>query len=205
MNSAEALRRLRRLGVPVITTVDAAIALDLRIDAASQTLRRLARAGLAWSVRKGLWAIDRLPEPLSLVPLIARPYSAYVSLHSALHLHEMIEQIPQQVAVVSVGRSCAVCTPCGTYRIHHLPEALYGGFDDPSPRGFSLARPEKAIFDLFYLGSVSRHRSVSLPETRVPRSFRIGALRGWLEQIASPRLRTLTARAIERFWEQARP
>jgi DNA-binding IscR family transcriptional regulator len=67
MNASEALRRLRALQVPVITTADAAAALHLRTDATSQTLRRLREAGLVFSIRKGLWALDAPPASVALV------------------------------------------------------------------------------------------------------------------------------------------
>jgi hypothetical protein len=49
MNSREALGRLRALRVPVVTTSDAATVLGLSIEAASQTLRRLATRTAACS------------------------------------------------------------------------------------------------------------------------------------------------------------
>jgi hypothetical protein len=94
MNASEALGRLRALRAPVITTADAATALKLRTDAASQTLRRLAAAGLVFRVRKGLWALGALPDPASLSEYVTAPYPAYVSLQSALFLRGMIEQVP---------------------------------------------------------------------------------------------------------------
>ena len=46
MRGTDALGRLRSLRVPVVTTADAATALGLSVEAASQALRRLGTAGL---------------------------------------------------------------------------------------------------------------------------------------------------------------
>ena len=66
MNAADAFATLRKLGVPAIDTADAAAALGLTTAAASQTLTRLARAGLVRSVRHGTWWLEDTLDPLRL-------------------------------------------------------------------------------------------------------------------------------------------
>src|SRR5229473_189179 len=65
MNASEALGRLKRLRVPAATTADAAAVLGLSGEAASHTLRRLARSGLVTPLRKGLWALADRSDPLA--------------------------------------------------------------------------------------------------------------------------------------------
>jgi Mn-dependent DtxR family transcriptional regulator len=65
MNASEALGRLKRLRVPAATTADAAAVLGVSGEAASHTLRRLARSGLVTPIRKGLWALADRPDPLA--------------------------------------------------------------------------------------------------------------------------------------------
>ena len=183
--------------VPVITTADAAAALRLRPETASQTLRRLAAAGLVFSVRRGLWTLDMLPDQASLAEHITAPYPAYVSLQSALHLRGMIDQIPAMLYVVSLGRAARVETAAGTYSLHHLPPELFGGFEIDQDAGVKLATPEKAIFDFAYLSGTRSRTFRALPELELPRSFRRGRVRTWIRRIPSRRLRTLTSRRLD--------
>src|SRR5208282_4738261 len=103
MNGIEALARLRNLGVPVVTTADAAAVLRLSTAAASHTLRRLARAGLAVPVRRGLWVLDRDMDPLLLPEHLTAPYPSYVSLQTALFRHGLISQIPSMTYAITLG------------------------------------------------------------------------------------------------------
>jgi predicted transcriptional regulator of viral defense system len=197
MNAVGALGRLRALGTPVVTTSDAAAALGLRIDAASQTLRRLRRAGLVFSLRRGLWAIDAVPDRLCVAEYVAAPYPAYVSLQTALYLRGMIEQIPQVVYVVSLARSAKVVAAETAFSIHHLPPDLFGGFDLDTKTGAKLARPEKALFDVAYLSGSATRLFRRLPEIEIAPGFDAAGARQWLAKIRSRRLRTLTSRFLD--------
>ena len=105
MNGTRALAILRHLGVPAIETADAAAALGLSAAAASQTLTRLARAGLIRSVRHGTWWLDDTLDPLRLPEYLTAPQPSYVSLQTALHRRGLIEQIPEVVYAVSLART----------------------------------------------------------------------------------------------------
>ena len=82
MNATDALATLRRLGVPAVDTADAATALRLSTAAASQTLGRLARAGLVKSVRHGTWWLEDALDPLRLPEYLTAPLPSYVTLIS---------------------------------------------------------------------------------------------------------------------------
>jgi predicted transcriptional regulator of viral defense system len=199
VNAGEALRRLRDLHTQIITTADAAAALGLRIDAASQTLRRLCAVRLVFSLRKGLWSLDALPDPFSLVEYVTWPYPAYVSLQSALQLHGMIEQIPSVVYAVSPGRTAKVETAAAAFSIHHLPPELFGGFNHDSNTAAKLATPEKALFDLAYLSGSRSRRFRTLPELVLPTSLRHSRLRYWIRRVPARRMRTLVTRRLEQI------
>ena len=105
MNAAEALGRLRSLGMPCVTTGDAAAVLGISAQAASHTLRRLAASGLVVPIRRSLWALEERPDPFKLLEYVTAPYPAYLSLQTALYQHGMIEQIPSMVFAVSLART----------------------------------------------------------------------------------------------------
>jgi hypothetical protein len=142
----------RKLGVPAIDTADAAAAFGLSTAAASQTLTRLARAGLIRSVRHGTWWLEDALDPLRLPEYLTAPFPAYVSLQTALNRRGLIEQIPEVVYAVSLTRTQRVRTKVGTFSIHHVAPEVFGGYEE-TEHGAKLATAEKALFDFAYLSS----------------------------------------------------
>jgi len=191
MNAAAALAILRKLGVPVLDTADAATALGLSTAAASQTLTRLTRTGLIKSVRHGTWWLEETLDPLRLPEYLTSPLPSYVSLQTALHRRGLIEQIPEIVYAVSLARTQRVKTSAGSISIHHVAPEVFGGFEE-TERGTKLATAEKALFDIAYLSSGRSRLFTSLPELELPRGFRHKELTRWLAKIPSERSHTLT-------------
>jgi len=185
---------LTRLG-RIVTTGEAAAALDVSVSQASRFLRTLEARDLARHVRYGLWIVGPgSVDPRTLIEDITRPYPAYVSFTSALNAHGMIDQAPREISVASLEGAKRVKTALGTYAIHHLPPALFGGWDERD--GVKLARPEKALFDLAYVSAVHGARRRRVPELDLPAGFDRDVLDHWLSRVESPRLRTLTARGL---------
>lgn len=197
MNAREAIARLQGLKVPAVATSDAAAVLETSITAASQLLRRLAGAGLVTAVRKGLWALEPDPDPVALAGYITAPYPAYVSLQTALYRRGMIQQIPEDIFVVSLGRAGQVRTRIGNYHVHHIQPALFGGFETPPGSPTGLATPEKALVDFLYLSPTRTRLFTALPEMELPRGFRRAVAREWARQIPTPRLRTLVQSKLD--------
>ena len=196
MTAAKALALLRGLRTPAFTTGDAAARLGLTGEAASQTLRRLQAAGLLRSVRRGLWTLEDA-EPLALAEYLTAPHLSYVSLQSALHIHGMIEQIPAVTYLVSLGRSHRIRTTLGTFSVHRVAPAFFGGFEVSPRSGAKIATPEKALLDVFYLSGVRSRLFAALPELELPAGFRIGVARDWIARISSSRLRTVVTRRLD--------
>lgn len=198
MNARDAYARLRRLGVPVIHTADAATALRVSSTAASMTLSRLAAAGLVSSVRHGMWWTDGAVDPYRLSEYLTAPLDSYLSLHTALHLRGLIEQIPDVFYAVTLGRTQRVTTHAGTFSLHHVAPEVFGGFEETA-KGIKLATAEKALFDFAYLSAGRSRLFATLPELELPRGFRRSELRRWLGQIPSARSRTLTESRLVAF------
>jgi len=197
MNASEALGRLKRLRVPAATTADAAAVLGVSGEAASHTLRRLARSGLVTPLRKGLWALADRPDPLTLAEYVTTPYPSYLSLQTALYQHGMIEQIPSMIFLVSLARSGRVETGLGTYSVHHVQPSFFDGFESLPDSGIKLAAPEKALVDFLYLSPTRSRLFAALPELELPRGFRRSVAREWVGRIPSQRLRTIVARRLD--------
>lgn len=202
MNASRALALLRGLGVPAVDTADAAAALGLSVAAASQTLTRLARAGLIRSVRHGTWWLEDNLDLLRLPEYLTAPLPSYVSLQTALHRRGLIEQIPEVVYVVSLARTQGVKTKVGSFSIHHIAPELFGGFDE-TERGAKLATSEKALFDFAYLSGGRSRLFTSLPEMELPRGFRHEELARWLAKVPSASRRTFTEEKLSALLAKA--
>ncbi|MEX0754664.1 MAG: type IV toxin-antitoxin system AbiEi family antitoxin domain-containing protein [Actinomycetota bacterium] len=194
MKATDALGDLLTMRRPIVTTREAAARLGLSTSRASQILRSLEESGLARRLRHGLWVLERDLDPFSVPPYLTAPYPAYVSYWSALARHGMIEQIPGQIFVASLGRSRRIITTVGTYSVHHLAPELFDGYEGASDIGY-LATPEKALFDSVYLRA-PQGGPILMPELELPDGFKEGKLAEWTSRIARPRLRTLVSRGL---------
>src|SRR3990172_5022138 len=110
----------------------------------------------------------------------------------------MIDQAPREISVASLESAKRVKTALGTYAIHRLPPALFGGWDERD--GVKLARPEKALFDLAYVSAVHGARPRRVPELELPAGFDRDSLAHWLSRVESPRPRARRRSG----WERAR-
>jgi predicted transcriptional regulator of viral defense system len=195
MNQIEALQKIRALGVSGFETRDIAALLDVSPANASVLLSRLARSGLVRRVSRGLWAAGDGIGPDRLVEQLAAPYPAYISLQSALFKRGLIEQMPSVVYAATPGRGRRVSTPLGTVSFHRIPAALFEGFtvDD---NGVKIATAEKALFDLLYLGPSRSRLFARLPEIELPRSFKWGKVRKWIDRIHGKSRRAFVAKRL---------
>lgn len=199
MRAVDLLGRLRALRVPAFTTSDAAAAAGASVEAASQALRRLAAAGLVTPVRRGLWTTRESPDPLTLGDYVTAPHPSYVSLQSALHLHGMIEQIPNVTYLVSLGRTAKIKTCVGTFSVHHIGPQLFGGASMDHRTGVRMASPEKALIDFLYLSPARSRLFARLPELELPAGFSRVEARRWVGHIPSARVRSIVARQLDRL------
>ena len=202
MNAREAYARLLRLGVPVLRTADAAAALEQSTAAASMTLSRLVESGLVKPVRPGTWWVAGEVDPYRLPEYLTAPLPSYLSLHTALHLRGLNEQIPEVIYAVSLARTQRIKTRAGTFSIHHVAPDVFGGFEE-TPAGVKLATAEKALFDFAYLSPARSRLFAALPELELPRGFRRAELRRWVRRIPSDRARTITEQRLDAFLARA--
>ena len=196
MRSIDALSALRTLDKPVVTTAEACALWGMAPPSASKTLSRLAEAHVIQRVGLGVWGMGDEPlDILEVAPVITRPYPTYVSMYSALFRHAMIDQIPRSIDLMSLGRSMKVSTSLGLFTVHHIHGRSFGGFSGQSAIRSGVATPEKALVDTVMVLSV-RGGSVTLPELDLPNDFDFALVERWVEQISSPRLRTMTRTSL---------
>jgi predicted transcriptional regulator of viral defense system len=196
MNQAEALQRIQRLGVPVFETRDISALLCVRPANASVLLSRLASRGFVRRLTRGRWSIGVQSNQSQLAEQVAAPSPAYLSLQSALFRHGLIEQVPEVLYAVTLGRARRVNTPIGSVSLHRMPPKLFGGYDMAGD-GTKMATAEKALFDLLYLSPSRSRLFASLPEIELPRSFRWPEVARWAKKIAGKSRRAFVERRID--------
>jgi predicted transcriptional regulator of viral defense system len=203
VNAAKALALLKGLDTPAFTTADVAARLRVSPLAATHILRRLGSAGLARRIRKGLWTVREHVDPLAVLDVLTA-HPAYVSLQTALHLHGMIEQIPNVTYACSLSRTRRIHTDVGVFSLHRVAPEFFGGFEVSPRSGAKIATPEKALLDVLYLSGGRSRRFASLPEVVLPNGFRVAEARRWIARIRSARLRTLVTSRFDALRDRVR-
>jgi predicted transcriptional regulator of viral defense system len=183
MNQIEALQRIQGIGTPVFETRDAAALLAVTTANANVILRRLANQGMLTHLARGRWLLGRELPRFALPDLIAAPYPAYVSLHSALFHHGIIEQVPAVIYAVTLSRPRRLSTPLGTISFHRMPPELFQGFE-VDDQGAKIATAEKALFDVFYLAPARSRLFARLPELEFPRTFKWAQIKEYAKLVS---------------------
>jgi predicted transcriptional regulator of viral defense system len=115
----------------------------------------LARGDLV-RIKKGIYIDPHSPHPYSkeiLANLLYGP--SYVSLEYALRHHNLIPEAVHVVTSITTGRKKRYQTPVGEFEYAPMPLRFFTPgaeyFQIDTHRGYMIASPEKAIFDMLYL------------------------------------------------------
>lgn len=152
----------------VFTTRDFANANQLSLSAASNRLRRLVDEKFLTRITRGVWANEGHPhfQPLACVPYLLGKEQGYVSFLTALHLHNVISQIPGAIQVATTGRPRVINSPVGRFEFLRIkPELMRGGVEwSATHQPYLIATGEKALFDVLYISTRKNRRFGKLPE-----------------------------------------
>jgi predicted transcriptional regulator of viral defense system len=201
VNQSEALRRIQDLAVPTVETRDVSALLGVTPANASVILGRLATKGFMGRLARGRWSVGPETRPDDLPERLTTPSPAYLSLQSALFRRGLIEQIPEVVYAVTLGRARRIRTARATVSLHRLPPELFGGFV-VEPNGTKVASAEKALFDFVYLSPTKTRLFAALPELEIPAGFRWSELQQWAKRIAGRNRRTFVERRLARLRDE---
>jgi predicted transcriptional regulator of viral defense system len=199
MKLIDVLARLQRLEQPVLETGDMAAIIGVGKAHASKMAARLAEAGHLLALRRGVWAFPGRLDPLGLPERLTAPQPAYVSLQSALYHHGMISQIPSSVYAVSLARTRRYITPLGVVSVHHVSPDFFFGYESLGERGIRMARPEKALLDVFYLAPARSRLFCKLPEVEKARDFDVADARRMIARIPSATRRAMVAHRFKQW------
>ena len=183
---------LARIGRTVFTTREVAALREGSMSATTQVLGRMERDGLVTRAARGIWCTPTDPRftPFALVVPLAGSHRAYVSFVSALHLHGVIEQIPQVVYAATTGHTRTARTPVTTVSFHRIDPRLFDGFEwYGGGERFLVATPEKALVDCLYLSSRKGRRFGRFPELDLGGKFGMRRAKAWVRRIPDARIR----------------
>jgi predicted transcriptional regulator of viral defense system len=198
----DVLARLQRLDQPVLETGDVAAIVGVGKAHASKIAARLAQADHLLALRRGVWAFPDRLDPLGLPERLTAPQPAYVSLQSALYHHGMISQIPSSIYAVSLARTRRYTTPLGVVSIHHVAPDFFFGYESIGEKAIRMARPEKALLDVFYLTPARSRLFSALPEVEKPRAFNVAEARRIISRIHFPSRRAMVAKRFKQWMDR---
>jgi predicted transcriptional regulator of viral defense system len=183
----------KQLNRAVFTTRELSMLSGSSLSNTTQALNLLEKGRLVFKITRGLWAEtgNKQLSPYTVIPFLLPRHRAYVSFISALHLHGIIEQIPQIITLASTVHTKKIYTKVGTFIVHQISPLLFDGFDWYRGSGnFLIAEPEKALVDSLYLSSRKKKQFRYFPEMHFSESFSFNKADAWIEKISDPRIRS---------------
>jgi predicted transcriptional regulator of viral defense system len=199
MGKLSILEAIQRIDRPVFKTREISIASGISLSTATQALTALEVKGVILKASRGLWCLqigNAKPSAYSLVPFLV-PGRAYVSFISALHLHGVIEQIPQSITLASTGHTKTIRTKLGIFFIHRITPSFFKGFGWYKGDGsFLVAEPEKALVDCLYLSVHKKNQFGYFPELHLSKAFSFKKAKEWAKSISNPKTRLAVLRKL---------
>lgn len=182
---------IKKAGWPIFTTHEMASLSGKSPSTVVHSLSRLAKQGLLVKIYRGVWAEPgpRAISPFEIIPYLFPRQRVYVSFISALHLHGIVEQIPQVITLASTAHTSVLRTKAGVFSVHQIAPAFFDGFDWYKGEGnFLIAEPEKALIDSLYLSSRKKKQFGSFPELDFPPEFSFKKAALWAERIPEKKI-----------------
>ncbi len=199
-NSPNIMVFVKKLGRPVFTTHELITTSGKSTSTIVQSLNRLVEQGLLIKIYRGIWAEagDKRVSAFEIIPCLFPRQRVYVSFISALHLHGILEQIPQVITLASTAHTSTLRTKAGTFAVHQIDPAIFDGFDWYKGEGrFLIAEPEKALVDSLYLSSRKKKQFGYFPELHFPPEFSFKKAAKWVERIPEEKIRLYVSKKLE--------
>lgn len=183
---------IKKMGRPIFTTHELTAISGKSASTVIQCLNRLVEQGLMMKIYRGVWTElgIRGISPFEIIPYLFPRQRVYVSFITALHMHGILEQIPQVITLASLSHTRTVRTKAGVISVHQVAPVLFDGFDWYKGDGnFLIAEPEKALIDSLYLSSRKKNQFGYFPELSFPPEFSFKKAVRWTERIPEKKIR----------------
>ncbi len=191
---------IKRLGRPVFTTHELIGTSGKSTSTIVQSLNRLVEQGLLIKIYRGVWAEagDKRVSAFEIIPCLFPRQRVYVSFISALHLHGMLEQIPQVITLASTAHTSTIRTKAGVFSVHQIDPSIFDGFDWYKGEGsFLIAEPEKALVDSLYLSSRRKKQFGHFPELHFGPEFSFKKAIKWVKRIPEEKIRLYVLKKLK--------
>lgn len=196
---------IKKVGRRVFTTHELAALSGKSPSTVIQCLNRLVRQGLLVKIYRGVWAEPgpQAISPFEIIPYLFPRQRVYVSFITALHLHGIVEQIPQVITLASTAHTSTLRTKAGVFSVHQIAPSFFDGFDWYKGEGnFLIAEPEKALIDSLYLSSRKKNQFGSFPELDFPPGFSFKKAVRWTERIPEKKICRYVLAKLQAFGKQ---
>ncbi len=207
MRRRSILLTINKLSNRIFTTREIAMSSGKSLSVATQSLNNLVRDGVLAKICRGVWMKEgnEAVSPYAVIPYLFPRHRAYISFITALHLHGIIEQIPQVTTLASTDHSRIIRTKAGVFHTHHIAPSFFAGFGwYKGNAGFLIAEPEKALVDSLYLSAHRKRQFGHFPELRFPGSFSFKRAKAWADKINGPAARVYVKSKLEAIRVQSR-
>lgn len=185
---------------------------DDRPKSLKNQLSQWVRGGKVVRLRRGKYLLANpyrhgMPSVYFLSNALQRP--SYVSRQTALHYHGMIPEAVAQIQAVSPKHGNTWETKLGTFTYSTIKQARFWGYAQHaspetavSQNQFFMARPEKALLDLFYqeTGEWSEERIEALRLGNLD-ELQHDVLSEYVERYDSPKIRRASQNLRSLYFE----
>ena len=198
---------IKKINRPLFTTAELSMISNKSLSTTTQALNYLQKQGAIFKVYRGIWAeITNKPlSPYSVILFLFPRHQAYVSFISALHLYDIVEQIPQVITLASNTHTKTIVTKLGTFSVHQITPSFFDGFEWYKGEGdFLIAEPEKALIDCLYLAGYKKKQFANFPELHFPKTFSFKKAKKWIEKMPNPKIRSFTFQKLKIIEKQAK-
>ncbi|MBU4369208.1 hypothetical protein KKG58_00410 [Patescibacteria group bacterium] len=206
MGKKSILYFIKKINRPIFTTAELSAISEKSLSTTTQSLNYLQKQGVILKIYQGIWAevINKPLSPYSIIPFLFPRHQAYLSFISALHLYDIIEQIPQVTTIASITHTRTIITKLGTFSVHQITPGFFDGFGWYKDKSdFLIAEPEKALIDCLYLAGHKKKQFANFPELHFPKTFSFKKAKAWIERIPSPKIRSYTQQKLKIIKHQA--
>lgn len=206
MPKTSIIKYIKQLNRSVFTTREISDLSRKSPSAVTQSLNLMCRQGIVKKLYRGIWAevTNGKIGPFMLVPHLFRARRAYVSFLSALHLHGIVDQIPQSITLASTTHTKKIKTALGTFIVHKISPEYFWGFDwYKGTENFLLAEPEKALADCLYLSTRKKKQYGYFPVLNIAKPFSIQKTEMYIKRIPDKNARRLALSRWEELKKQA--
>lgn len=186
------LTHIERLKRPVFTSREISTISGKSLSTTVQALNHLQQQDVIKKVYRGIWIKHHSSDfsPYAVVPFLLPHQQVYVSFVSALHLYDIIGQIPQIITIATMTHSKIIETKVGVYKFHRIAPSFFQGFKwYKGVRSFLIAEREKALIDCLYISTRRNKQYGHFPELHLKRSFSIKRAHCWVKKITSSNIR----------------